>query len=297
MSSPDDDDHLTRAVTELGQPEVLFQISRGRFLAKLAVGVLLLLYGVVANYFWWFHPRGPKTFGHFELLLLLVLPLSGATLLWHMYRNRGLCVLIYPTGLLRLRRGEVDSFPWREVDHLRVKVQRAAAAEIDRDAGGNPTACWLPVEVPTFQIWNAGLWLTREDGAEVHFGPALSDYDKLAEEVQRRSFAALWPAAWDRFLAGGSTKFGDLEVTPVGLLHAGKFLPWNQVKEVTVAQGIVSVKQAGKWLPWAGVGVAGVPNPHVLFALVDQARRVFAASTVQPHSTANDNDERLHKPL
>ena len=31
-----DDDHLQRAVIELGEPETLFRVSRGRFLAKLA---------------------------------------------------------------------------------------------------------------------------------------------------------------------------------------------------------------------------------------------------------------------
>src|SRR5215467_740593 len=108
-------DHLERAVTELGEPEALFRISSGRFLAKLALGVLLLIYGLVANYLWWIHPQGPGTFGHFEILFLLVPPVSGASLLLHMYRNRGLYVLVYPTGLLRLRRGEVDSFPWREI--------------------------------------------------------------------------------------------------------------------------------------------------------------------------------------
>src|SRR5262245_46789581 len=109
------DDHLERAVTELGEPEALFRISRGRFLAKLSFGVLLLVLGLVANYLWWF--RGPAKM---DLIfhLLYILPLSGAALLLHMYRNRGLFVLVYPTGLLRLRRGEVDSFPWNEVESV-----------------------------------------------------------------------------------------------------------------------------------------------------------------------------------
>src|SRR5579872_2207657 len=107
-------DHLERAVTELGDPEALFRVSHGRFLAKLALGVLLVIYGVIANYLWWF--EGPGTFGHFEILFLILPPISGCTLLIHMYRNRGLFILIYPTGLLRLRHGEVDSFPWDEVE-------------------------------------------------------------------------------------------------------------------------------------------------------------------------------------
>src|SRR5262249_50441892 len=158
-------------------------------------------------------------------------------LLWHMYRNRGLFVLVYPTGLLRLRRGEVDSFPWAEVDHLRLKVQRADRPEIDRDGAGHPSACWLPAEVPTFQLWKASLTVAREDGVEAHFGPALSDYDRLAEEVQKRTFAALWPGVWGRFRSGQAVVFDDLEVTPAGLRHEKKLLRWRDLKELTVAQG------------------------------------------------------------
>jgi hypothetical protein len=290
MSDEAADDHLTRARSELGDPEELFHISRGRFLAKLAVGVLLLLYGVVANYVWWVH--GPATFGHFEVFLLVLVPLFGGALLWHMYRNRGLFVLIYPTGLLRLRRGEVDSFPWAEIDHIKLKVQRAAGAVLVQDEAGNLTGCWLPVDIPTVKIWEAGLTLRRSDGAEARFGPVLTDYDRLAEEVQRRTFAALWPVDWGRFRAGEAVGFDDLEVAPEGLRHQKKFLPWRELKEVSVAQGRLSVKQSGKWLPWVLKDVTGIPNPHVLFALIEEARRLHAAAPLrQPQPPAADHGE------
>jgi len=274
MDSPDDD-HLTRSMTELGDPEVLFRISRGRFFAKLALGLLLLIYGVVANYYWWV--EGPATVGHFEVILLIVVPLSGGALLLHMYRERGLFVLIYPTGLLRLRRGEVDSFPWREVDHVRVNIQRAAEAEFDRAMDGELLACWLPADVPTFQLWKAGLSIARDDGTMVHFGPALTDYDLLAEEVQKRTFAVLWPLVWARFINEQSIEFGDIDVSRAGLRYSGKFLPWSDVKELTIAQGKLSIKQGGKWLPWVLIDVNSIPNPHLLFALASEARRTAIA--------------------
>jgi hypothetical protein len=270
-----DDDHLSRSVTELGEPDVLFRISRTRFLAKLTIGVLLLIYGVVANYYWWVH--GPAAFDQLALFLLFILPLSGGALLLHMYRQRGLFVLIYPTGVLRLRRGEVDSFPWREVDHILLKVQRAASAEFTRDPDGTLLACWLPAEVPTFQLWNAGLTLARDDGVTVHFGPALTDYDLLAAEVQKRTFAVAWPLVWAGVLEGNIISFGDLEVTRGGLRHAGKFLPWTELKEIAVAQGKLSIKQGGKWLPWVILDIATIPNPHVLFALAAEAPRAHLA--------------------
>jgi hypothetical protein len=274
------DDHLERAVTELGDPEVLFRVGRGRLLAKLSFGVLLVAFGFVANYLWWF--RGPARIDHLIFHLLYILPLSGAALLLHMYRNRGLFVLVYPTGLLRLRRGEVDSFPWNEVESVRLCVQRVDSAEFTYDPDGTTLACWLPADIPTFKLWDAGLTVSRGDGVEAHFGPALSDYAQLAEEVQKRTFTALWPSVRNRFRRGEAISFGELEVGPVGLAHAGKLLPWRELKELTIAQNKLSIKQAGKWLPWALLELSGVPNPHLLFALAEEARQAAPPTSREP---------------
>lgn len=265
------DDHLQRAQTELGDPDAFFAIGPGRFYAKLGLGLALVSYGVAANYLWWVH--GPADLSHVSFLLLFVLPLTGVSLLWHMYLNRGLFVLVYPTGLLRLRRGEVDSFPWPEVERVTLKVRRAAGPEFARGADGGPLACWLPVDVPAFKLWDAGLTVTRADGTAAQLGPALTNYDLLAEQVQRRTFEALWPALRARFLDGERLEFGPLEADHTGLRHEGKKLPWRELKELTVAQGKLSAKQTGKWLPWALVEVSDVPNPHLLFALAEEARR------------------------
>jgi len=282
------EDDLTRAQSELGTPDVLFQINRARIVTKLSVGLSLLIFGLIGNYLLW--SNGPAALGLLWAKFLIVVPLSGAAILYHMYRNRGLFVLIYPTGLLRLRRGEVDSFPWSDVESIRLKIKRAERPEFDRDGNGLPIACWLPVEVPSFQLWTAGLTIARTDGVEAQFGPALSDYDRLAEEIQKRTFAALWPPVWGGFRAGEPVEFDDLIFSPAGIRHQKKLLPWKDLKEVTIAQGKLTVKQAGKWLPWAMVDVKAIPNPHVLFALIAEARRLaLGASHTQPQAADADH--------
>lgn len=296
MGEPADDDDFTRAVAELGDPDAVFRISRGRFLAKLWVGLGLILSGAAVGGLGF-------AFGVGVLAVLakfvLTLPVLGVILLVLMYRQRGLLVLVYPTGLLRLYRGEVASFPWNEVGEVRLKVQRAAP-EVEADDAGSPAACWLPAEAPTVEIWAAKLVVVRKDGTEATFGPALADYPRLAELVQRRTFPLLWAVARARFRAGEPVAFGDLELTPAGLRFAGplpsrkktareKFLPWKAVKEVVVAQGMLSVK-AGRWFPWLVVDISQVPNPHVLFALVGEARRLAPAPTCRPNP--DDGDER-----
>jgi hypothetical protein len=273
---PLENDHLHRSVTELGDPDALYKISQARFLTKLTLGVVFLVAGLIANYIWWIEGLGQGQLDHFAMVLLLSLPVTGVCLLWHMYRQRGLAILIYPTGLLRLRRGEIDSFPWNQIEQVRVKVQRADGAEMVRDTEGALVACWLPPDVPTFRLWKGGLHVTREDGVQAQLSPALTDYSQLASEVQRRTFEVHWAQTWEKFLSGKPVAFGDLELSLRGVRFVGKNIRWSEVKEIGVLQGIFRIKQKGKWQPTIFVDVFAIPNPHLLFALASEAQRVVA---------------------
>ncbi len=267
----DADNPLELASDRLGPPDAVHHVSPGRFAAKVAVGLGLVLYGVVANYLWW--GPGPARFDHLALAVLFAPPLSGVSLLWHVLRTRGLHVLVYPTGLLRVRGGEVESYPWAEVEEVRVRADAAEVATEADDAGG-VTACWLVVEPPHFQIWKAGVTLRRADGAAVTLTPALADYAALAERVMRATFAEQWPAAWATYRAGGTVRFGEFAVGRAGLTFRDQpTLPWSEVKSVSVSQKMVSVTRPAGWVPWAVLDLHDVPNPHVMFALVAEARR------------------------
>ena len=266
MTEPDD---LARARQELGEPDALFQISPSWFRTKLLVGLALIAGGVAGFALWglvgW---RAFHVFAHFVLWPLG----TGVVLLVNLYRQRGLFVLIYPTGLLRLRQGEVESFPWDEVAEVRLKTQKVETVVLVRGPDGVPVGCWLPAEVPSVQVWTAGLTVVRADGATVHFSPVLAGYAELAEEVQRRSFPPLWKVTIARFNDGRMLPFGKLEVSLLGIHFAGKLLPWSEVGKLTVAQGGLTVSQRRKWLPFAvAKPAAEVPNLHILFALAAYA--------------------------
>jgi hypothetical protein len=262
---PDADDDLTRATHELGDPDALFQVSAARHRLKLFTAVGLLVFGLVANYLWWVHGPGRK--GFFEVKLLIVPVVIGAGLLVHMWRNRGLSVLVYPTGVLRLRRGEVESFPWADVAEVRVKGDAADHPQVRWAADGHVTAGWVPMAAPTFQVWGTWLQVKRTDDADAKFSSALADFPDLAERVQRGTFALLWPKALAELSAGRPVAFGDLTAEPGGLRKGKHFLAWADVKEMAVSQKHLSIKRKGGWLPWQTLDLASVANPHVLFAV------------------------------
>lgn len=279
MSEPDD---LTRAREELGDPEALYQVSPAWFRAKLALGLVLVAVGLAGIGLG--VVVGLKVFQHLIHFILWPLAIGGGLIL-NLYRQRGLYVLIYPSGLLRLQRGEVESFPWDEVAEVRLKTQRVETVVLVRGPDGEPLGCWLPAEVPGVKVWDAGLTVVRADGATAHFSPVLAGYAELAEEVQRRSFPHLWADAAGRFRDGRMIAFGKLEVNLLGIAHGGQLLPWPEVEKLSIAQGQLAVSQRRKWLPWATVKpAADVPNPHVLFALAAYATEYTPAPEPEAES-------------
>lgn len=277
------DDPVSLAAGALGEPDETFRINRARIRTRfwtalglifgsIAVIVVLLLLNLAVDV------------AVFAKILLAPMGIGG-TMLVTLYRQRGLMVLVYPSGLLRLQRGTAVSFPWDEITEVRIKVQRVDAAEIRYAEDGEPSQCWLPSEAPNMMVWQAGLWLERADETAAHISPTIAEYDRLVKIVQRRTFPRLWADARHRLLDGESVAFGDLEVSPAGLRHTSKKLPWKEFKELIVAQGKLTVKKASGWMPWAVLDVSKVPNPHVLFALVQVAKDA-AKTPPAPEPTA-----------
>lgn len=276
-----DDASVGLARSELGEPDALFKVSRRWLRAKLYLGVGLIAYGVVANYLWW--TFGPGRFGHVQFELLVLPPIVGVGLLVFMYRNRGLRVLVYPTGLLRLRADEVESYPWERVKELRLKCDPAGDPEFDTDAAGRLVGCRVPVKVPSVQMWNAWFELELDDGTQARFGPALADYAELAARVQDAVFAVRWPAAVEAVAGGGAVAFGDgLTATPAGLTAGKQSIPWADVGDVAVSGRTLAVKKKAGWLPFYAKDVAGVPNLPVLLGLARQMRPAVEVKADSP---------------
>lgn len=259
------DEEVDFATQQLGTPDAVFRAGGRWARVKMIVGLVLILYGGVANYVWWVH--GPAQFGHFQFHLLFVPPIIGGALLWFLYRNRGLRVLIFPTGLLRLKPDEVESFPWEAVAVVRQKTD-AGEPQFRWGVDGGLTACWLPVSVPAVQVWNAWFEIERTDGTKTRFTPAVADYVDLSERVQCGTFAVLWPKALADLGRGTPVPFGDLHVTAEGLRQGDKVLPWADVKEVTLAHKLLTIKREASWRTWLAKDASQVPNLHVLLGLL-----------------------------
>jgi hypothetical protein len=259
------DEEVDFATKELGEPEAVFRAGGRWGRVKVIVGVLLVAYGLVANYLWWVH--GPARFGHWEFHFLFGPPILGGGLLWFIYRHRGLRIALFPTGMLRITPNEVESYPWDAIETVRLRAD-AAEPQYLWSSEGELTACWLPLTVPMIQVWNAWFEIEGAHVPKTRFTPAVADYPDLAERVQCGTFAVLWPRVLEALNKGEPFAFGELSATAEGLRQGGKLLPWSEVKEITVAHKMVTFKKAGSWRTWWLKEISQIPNLHLLFGLL-----------------------------
>ena len=258
-------DPVEVAFDRLGEPDAVYSVSPGRFWAKFATGFALLLYGVLANVI--AVQFGVWRIDHVTLLLVFAPMVTGFSLLRHLHANRGLKVLVYPTGFLRLHRGEATAFPWDDL--AAVGLRSDAAAPVTLSQGSEVTDAWFALKSPVFRVSSSGVTLMRHDGAVASFSPALADYDELAERAQRSTFRHLWPGVWSHWRAGGAVGLGGFTVDGEGVWVGNRGVPWGDNPEVKVVGKTLLVAGGRKKV---SLELEGVPNPHLLAGLVEAVR-------------------------
>jgi hypothetical protein len=228
--------------------------------------------------------RGAKGGDFHHLYLIILMPVMGGAAIWHALRSRGLHVLVYPTGVLRVDRREVKSCLWSELDQFTFTPKTAAEIELRRGPGGVVESAFLKVPQPWLMTWKSKLTLKRRDGTEVECSAQLKRYGEFIRLVQEETFARAWPAVWSAFESGSEVAFGDVKLSSAGIITPTGLLPWGDVKKVTIAATMLQIGSKKKWLPWyTQAGADSFPNLHVFLALV--------AINLAPNDAGDESEE------
>jgi hypothetical protein len=251
----DGPDELAVKLADLGTPLAEFSVRGWRFVGKLlaaglaGVAGLAILGGVL------FAVRQRFAAGLFKLVALgLALDAASVFLSLRAWRSRGLRVLVYPEGLVTVRRGRVKALFWDEV----VVVWRKKT-----------TGAWG-------WMLNGSLvyTLAKPNGEEVHFDDTLPNLTRLGELVQTETLKVMLPRAREVLRRGEALDFQKVRLSSKGLHNGAETLRWPEVKKIEFGGNQFAVIKKDKWMNWLTALVAEIPNVHLLQALVWEARQL-----------------------
>lgn len=113
--------------------------------------------------------------------------------------------------------------------------------------------------------------LSDRSGGMLILDERIGRHKELGEQMMLQMANQQLPQRMEELKAGKLLEFGDLAVDQSGIRYGDKALPWNEVKEVKVQDGRVTVFKQGKMLnKWASLSGEDVRNAYVVLKISQQ---------------------------
>jgi hypothetical protein len=114
------------------------------------------------------------------------------------------------------------------------------------------------------------LKLVLADGTSVAFDHRFSDYDRLAEEVQRRHAQSCYEAKRQEF-SQGEARFGPIQIRPGSITVQGETIAWQDLRKYAVVNGhLMFATPAKSGFSAHQIAMYEVPNYPVLLILLEE---------------------------
>jgi hypothetical protein len=176
------------------------------------------------------------------------------------FLNRHMRVLIFDDGLVAMRHDQVFVARWDEIEWVRDEVIQQNKAFIQQC-----TICMYTGK--TFVLSN----LTD----------LLTDYERLVATIVEQADTRRLPHALAELEAGQMLHFGGLQVSPEGIVHGERVLPWSEVSGIHSDMFRVAIEQRGAWFTWATVPSGQLYNRFLLQTLVNRFKDAAVSEPVQ----------------
>lgn len=247
----------------VGRPTLVDSFSRQQRVTLIVAGILASFIGIAVLAAVWLlpekNPAAEMQGRHAGSALGVLLLGVGPVAVFYALRNRRLHVVAGSEGIVLLENDMVSLCRWEDVETVHEifvagEAQTALQASVRGEGHVVRVRC--------------------RDGTELVFRNYLDDLPWLRKRIEHETLPYLFPPAIASLKNGGKLSFGPLTLDAEGL-NAGpeKRLTWEEVSEVKIAKGILTVMRKGKHWTWFKTPRGQVPNAHILLALVQQYRK------------------------
>ena len=163
-------------------------------------------------------------------------------------------VYVFSDGFVFTRGSKLDALRWEQINSMLMSVTR-------RYMNGIYTGTQHKYTI-------RGI-----DGREFVLNDRITNVGQLGDSISAMVTRTRLPEVVAAYKAGETITFGPFSVNQQGASNGKELIPWEQIKEFRVNNGIVTVRKEGKWLNWSSAPVSTIPNFFLFIALVEAIRR------------------------
>ncbi len=208
-----------------------------------AVGAVFALIGLLVSKGEW--PDLLVSAVGIPVALIGVIALAGRQ------RRRDLCVRLFMDGFTHTLAGQTVVVRWVQVAEVWQNVIQTYHGS---------------VRTNTTHIYTVRL----TDGRKFVFNGQVDKIAGLGAALQQQCAAWMLPRARAAYDAGELITFGPFAISRDGITKGRATLPWEQVQQVELRQGVLHIRKKGERRDWAFAVASKIPNLPVLMALVNQ---------------------------
>ncbi|MEN8240396.1 MAG: DUF6585 family protein [Chloroflexota bacterium] len=249
-------------ITKLGKPIEIFQ-AKSYLILQIILAFLFLVisgglfvYSTYLGFDLWNKQYYPPII--IKTLLPWFLGLIAAVVItvligWQIYSSRKKAAVVYKNGFAYSDFRGVKSCPWDQIKSVTAKVVR------------NYTYGIYIGTAHTYTLINL-------NDEKLTINDSLSKVERFYDLLQNKSLQSRYQRSADQYNLGKQVNFGPISISKgQGLLIGKKSYPWDGIAEVSIHQGMLSIKKKdGGWFSGATASSSAIPNLHVLLSIIDQ---------------------------
>jgi hypothetical protein len=244
------DQAVQEATAGLGRQQAVYRSSTRRNGLLAFFGVLLLIGAFAAGYaFFTTDPKEPDREG--MIVVAVICAAIGVPFVGIWLAQRGKTVEVFEHGLVRIKGKKVRATRWDDISAVWQQITRNY---------------YNGIYTGTTYIYT----IQTKTGEKFKITNVYKDIEALGNTIQSEVTKRLLPPMVLAYQSGQTVSFGKLSLSPQGLIYKDKHLGWNEIKDLKIERGYISVKkEGGRWFNWASVSAASVPNLFVFLAMID----------------------------
>ena len=177
----------------------------------------------------------------------------AALLLWELFRRRKKAAVVFTNGFAYSDHKGVQTWRWEQIKDVTANVVRHYTNGIYTGTTHNYT-------------------LVKTNGEKLVINDVLKEVEAFYNHIQNNTLQQRYQRLADEYNLGSPVYFGPVVIgKQLGIQIGKKVYPWDEIQQVGINKGVLSVKKKdGKWFSGASATAGSIPNLHVLLSIINQ---------------------------